>query len=551
MTDLLGHIGPKPPATGSRAACASQHPIVTDTMREILADGGNAADAAVAGALVQAVVQQFMSNHAGSVTFLFWEASTGKAYQLDSEGTLVPDLPPYKPVPDGVGGYAGGRAPMACVPGFMPGLKAIYERFCTKPWAELCAPAVYWAENGYPVNSFELYMLAKTVDFYLWSESGRRHFTPDGFLPEVGQTFRSEALARTMRRLQEEGPDYFITGGWARSLVRLAEEHGWPLKLHHLSAIPPRWTEPLRYTHRDYQVVQLAPPQRQGVYTAFILGVLKHLDLPAHGHYSRSPLALYYMAHVLRRAEFEMGMLHDPHIAAVPVDTWLSEDYQRHVANIISGSLPKVDLTRHVELTSPPNAARAMGLGADPQPPPGSCELSIVDSHGNWAQMMHTLQGGGIPGEVLEGVPMVGSHSLMHMKSWLAGWLTGGGRARSLIGSAIVFRDGRPGFSLGSPGNVWCAGPQVMSNLMDYGMTPPEAVDMPRMLPLQDDYTLSIESRVPGSVVAGMARLGISLRPMPRYDYRMGSFQMCWQDADGTLHAMADARRAGTAAALD
>jgi gamma-glutamyltranspeptidase/glutathione hydrolase len=121
---------------------------------------------------------------------------------------------------------------------------------------------------------------------------------------------------------------------------------------------------------------------------------------------------------------------------------------------------------------------------------------------------------------------------------------------RSVIGNTMVLREGKPWLSLGTPGNVHCTVPQVLANILDYGMDPYTAIDQPRMLPLEDDYTLPIESRLPSKVVAELAALGIRVKPLPEYDYHMGSFQMSWRDADGRLHATADPRRAGCAAAL-
>ena len=102
--------------------------------------------------------------------------------------------------------------------------------------------------------------------------SGRELFTPDGFLPEVGQTFVTPALAETLSCLAEEGPEYFTTGDWAKHFVAEANHMGWPISMSDMTAIPPRWQEPMRYTHRENEIVQFGPPERTGVFTAFVLG---------------------------------------------------------------------------------------------------------------------------------------------------------------------------------------------------------------------------------------------------------------------------------------
>ncbi len=547
---VLSRPGPKPVARGLRAVASSSHPIVTETMLAVMRAGGNAVDAAIAGCMVQPVVQPEMTNHTGTVTFLYWEAKTGKAYQLESAGTLVPGLAPFRPLP-AVGGLSTAPTPpCACVPGFMPGMKAIHQRFATRKWADLCEPAVRWATDGAPVHTFQYGVLEEERPSNTYFPSGRDFFLPGGFTPAVGETFRSAALAETMRRVQKEGPDDFITGEWARRFVAEGNRLGWPVKLEHLAASLGRWIEPLRWKHRGHEVLQLAPPERVGVFSAMVLGILEALDTRAAGPVSRSADGLYAMASALRWAEFELGYLHDPEVFDCPVDVWLSPDHHRAIARIIGGSRPRTDLTEHLRVTAGNPALAAVGLPTAAArknlPVTGSCELSIVDPDGNWVQMMNTLQSGGIPGVVIDGVPMVGSHASADMSASIAGWFAGGARLRLPIGNTIVLRDGKPWLSLGTPGNVHVTIPQVLSYILDHGMSPEEAVDAPRMLPIRNDYVVEVESRLPEPVVAGVAKLGVQVAPLSPYDWHMGSFQLSWRDEKG-LNSLSDPRRAGRA----
>jgi gamma-glutamyltranspeptidase/glutathione hydrolase len=292
------------------------------------------------------------------------------------------------------------------------------------------------------------------------------------------------------------------------------------------------------------------------VYCAIVLGILDELGITSIGHYTESAEALYYFAHALRRAAYETGFLNDPKLFGDPTPTLMSRDFHRMLASTLRTSRPSIDLTKHVSLTAGPTALVQAGLpSAAPsssasKQPAGSCELSIVDTEGNWVQMMNTLQSGGIPGEVVDGVPMVGSHAMSGMGSAIAGWFTGGGRMRSVMSNTIVLRDGVPWLSLGSPGNVHCTVPQVLSNILDYGMDPYVAEDTPRMLPFDDSYKISIESRVSPTIVSDLARMGVLVDPLPRYDYHMGSYQMSWRSDDGVLHSTTGPRRSGQAGAL-
>ncbi len=150
--DLQRYIvdpGPRAPVTGLKAAVTTDSAIVTETMVKVLAAGGGAVDAGIAGAMVQAAVEPFMTNHAGLVTFLYYEAGTGRTYQLDSLGAHPSGLAPFRPVPPSVGSYAF-MPPSGIIPGFMPGLKAIHARFGTRPWAALCEDAVAWPSGDTP-----------------------------------------------------------------------------------------------------------------------------------------------------------------------------------------------------------------------------------------------------------------------------------------------------------------------------------------------------------------------------------------------------------------
>jgi gamma-glutamyltranspeptidase/glutathione hydrolase len=377
--------------------------------------------------------------------------------------------------------------------------------------------------------------------------------------PSVGEAWKNPALAKTLRHLADEGPEYFTKGEWAKHFVEAGNRLGWQIKLEDLSSNPPRWGDPLRWNYKDHEIVQLAPPERQGLFCNMVLGILKHLDIASLGHYTESAESLYYMAQALRRAEFELGQLHDPEFFGVPVDVWMSDEYHAHLAKILRTARPKpgVDLTRHVELTSAKADLQAFGWysgGPDPKPktPAGSCELTCVDAQGNWVQMMDTLQSGGIPGIVVDGVPMIGSHAGFDMTNGIAGWLgLPGSRLRSVIGNTIVLKNGKPVLSMGTPGNVHCTIPQMLSSVLDYGKDPYEAAVLPRMLPMRDDYTVEIETRIPERVLRDLVKLGAKLKPLPPYDFHMGSFQQAWRDpGTGLLSAASDPRRAGVAGGL-
>jgi gamma-glutamyltranspeptidase/glutathione hydrolase len=502
-----------------------------------------------------------MTNHTGTVTLLYWEAATKTLHQLDSVGTMPADLPPCRPIPP-FGQSYGAFPPTACIPGFMPGMKAMFERFASKPWSELCADAVRWAESGHEVSSFEYSVNLWGLDFTTYTPSGRQFYMGQGHLPVVGEIFRSEALAETMAKVRDAGPDYMISGPWSDKFIETANRIGWPIRKEHMTATPPRWVEPVRFKLRDVEIVGLAAPQRQGVHTAFMMGILDALRLDQYDFGSAHHL--YLMAQALRWVERDTNYINDPEFYGSPSKTLLDPSYHRHVAQIIESTLPKVDLTRHVKLTSPDVAFRgavpltAPGLpAAKPedtrqQQPPGSCELSVVDAQGNWVQMMNTLQGGGIPGHVIDGVPMVGAHVTFGAAGTpIDAKLYPGYRMRSIMGHTFVLKNGEPVFSLGTPGRPNCTVAQVLANYIFFGMSPPEAVDAVRILPLSEDGVVVAEDRVSTKTAHDLFAMGIPLRVVHASDWHMGSFQICWRDEGKPgVNTYADPRRCGYATGI-
>jgi gamma-glutamyltranspeptidase/glutathione hydrolase len=561
MEHYLIDPGPKTPVTGLKAAVTTDSAIVTETMLKVLKAGGNAADAGIAGAMVQAAVEPFMTNHAGLITFLYYEAKTGKMHQLDSLGAHPSGLSPFRPVPPSVGSYAA-MPPSAIIPGFMPGLKAIHEKFGSKPWGELCEDAVEWSEKGHPVSTFEFGVNLFGEKFITYFPEGRDFYQPKGFFPNVGDVFVPPGMAKTMRGVAEQGPDYMITGPWAEAFVKRGNAMGWNVTMEHMTETPPRWVEPIRYKHHEYEIVSLGPPQAQGLFIAMVMGVLKHLGI--RDMKPGSADHIWAMGHALRQGTRHWEYCLDPTIYGVPTDELLDDGYHAHIAKMIRISRPKVDLSEHIRLSGDSASGGDMmsamfGGGGRPRTgksksdqPTGSCELAVVDSEGNWVQMMDTLQGSGIPGQVVGGVPMVGSHATFgNLMSSMDSTLVKGAKSRCIIGNTMVLKDGKPILSAGSPGNVHCTVPQVLTYALDFKLDPYAAVDAPRMLPMGENRGVTIEDRLPEGTVEGLYKLGSRVSVVNGYDWHMGSFSVIAKDEKtGEYTAVADPRRCAKADGL-
>ena len=524
-------------------------------MLKVLRNGGNAVDAAIAGCLVQAAIEPYQSNHTGTVSFLYFEAKSRTFHQLDSTGTFPGGLAPFRPRGGGEG-TTGGRLSTgpasACIPGFMPGMKAMFERFASRPWASLCEDAIRWAEEGHPVSSVEYGSYSQQLDGLSYFPESRRFYLPNGHLVPVGERFASKDMAQTLRRVAAEGPDHMISGGWADTFVQVANAMGWKISKAHMTETPPRWLEPLRFRHHEYEVVGLAAPQQQGIFCAIVLGILRHLNVRAVG--PQSAEHLFYMSHALRWALYHCGYLGDPVVADYGFDALLDDRLHASIARLIRGLRPKIDLTEHVRLTRSPSGGAGLPTGAASTSTgrPSTCELAIVDRAGNWVQMTHTLQSGGIPGMVIGGIPMSGSNSLFTgISGDMDSKLVAGTRMRRSLGSTFVLREGNPVYSLGTPGNVYFTIPQVLTNLLDFNLEPYAAIEAPRLEPMGENGSITVEDRIGSQTVTGLRASGVGVQVAPPYQWEMGAFQMCFRDPrTGELGATTDPRRCGVAAGI-
>ncbi|MCX6655234.1 MAG: gamma-glutamyltransferase [Candidatus Bathyarchaeota archaeon] len=543
MPTSMPRQGPKPVACGNKVMVSSSHPTVTKVMVDVLEAGGNAVDAAVAGSLVQPVYEPHMTNHAGTVAALLWVGDEGRAYFVDACAELPSGLRPFHPNP-----YAASNA--ACIPGFMPGLASMLDRFGTMSWRELCEPAVKAAREGPIVTPWQYGYFHASLAYRTYFPSSRSFFCPDGFLVPAGERWEVPELARTLERLRDEGPEYFTKGGWAKRLVEEGTRLGWGITLEQVASFEAMWHKPIIFRYGEDEILGMPPPQRGGLYAGLIMGVLEEFDIEKMGHYTESADTLKLIAWALARAHAEKGLMHDPQFYNVPVDVLLSKEYHRIIAALYRGSKPRVDLSDWLRL-SLSKASLEAGLPVGERKPHDSCELSVVDAEGNWVQMMNTGNGGGIPGLVIDGVN--GGGTAINTSDVTGTGRFGtvvepGARTRHAIASTMVLRDGVPWLSLGSPGDCIFTVPVTLINILEYKMSPYAAVDAPRFWPLGEDGSLEVENRICKRVVEDLLRLGVVVKPAGEYDWRMGSIQLVWRDRSSEkLYGVADPRRLGKA----
>ena len=543
----LPEQGPKTLATASRAMVSTSHPSVTQAALDVLRSGGNAVDAMLTAMPLQHVVEPQMSTIAGGFAMLYWEAATGTSYLLNAEL----DHPQGAPLPRG---YPASEREVAetsgqriAVPGTVAGMKAAADRFGTRSWDSYFGPAIAAAEEGFPMYSFLYGEMAVGFERLTHFESGRDRYTPDGFLPPVGTTYRQPNLAATLRRIAEpDGADWFRRGEFAREFVDAVRETGGHMSVDDLVGYDVRWDDPVRYRFGADDLLGGYPPVNGGLYTGFVLGVLERVGLDPSKPWIDSPDAMTTIARILAAADELIGLYcQDPKAIDVPVGLILSPEYLDMRARMLNSSVPHADLS----------SGRGSGESTRPDPhAPGSTDsnhIVIVDEAGNWLTMLHTVYGSPFgTGLVVRGVGVNSGNGF-------AGLPIGPGRRIiTPLTPVLVLRDGQPWLGVGTPGTANQTIALLLVNILHYGMSLDEAIDAPRfrMLPAEgmrrgwDVGRLAHEDRIPAGTLEGIARMGIETHSLGRYNWHSGSVQAVQRDlSTGMLTGATDPRRAGKA----
>ncbi len=526
--------GPKATAVGEHGMVSTQ--LVSSTLAAVavLEDGGNAVDAALTALFLQQVNDYHMVFLFGSMSALYYDAATEKVYALNA----IAGRPLASRVEKG--------DPMqVAIGGTVRGSEALGQRFGSRPWASYFEPAIAAAQEGAIVTSFMYGLNFALFDFGFLgdlrdNEEARRFYMPEGHLVGVGQRWHMPALAETLRQVAGQGADYMYTGEWGRKFVTEATKRGHGVSNEDMAAYRAEWSEPTRFVYRGHEIWGSPPPDYGGLEISANLNVLSNFDLASMGHYSESVQTLEVMARTFDRTSAEIGRsVRDPLSWKIPDRVLLSEEYGRLGAEWVRETMPRIDLSPTEEAGSS-GVSSGAGSGGDGsgRGELGSDHIVVVDRHGNWLSMLHTIHGGA-PGVFVDGVRATGSE--------FGGRTVGEGRRLVLPISAIMLaRDGKPWLAMGTPGNPPQPVTEVLVNILDFGMEPAAAADAPRFWAFDENETIRIEARLADGMEEGLAARGLSITDLGDYNYHTGSMQIVWRDEQGLLHGSTDARRLGS-----
>lgn len=536
-------------AIGAHAAVVSVEGHATQIGLEVMRDGGNAIDAAIAVGLALAVTHPQAGNLGGGGFMVIYLADEDRFTTLDfremAPGAATAELylgDDGRPVRGA--NYVGWKA--VGVPGTVAGFQAAHERWGRLQWSRLVEPAARLARDGFPVDPYLAASFARVAPtFQRYPGSADAFLHRDGSPYAAGERLRQPDLAWSLETIAEGGADAFYRGPIAERLVAAMEANGGLITAEDLAAYHPVEREPIRGSYRGWEVVSMGPPSSGGVALVEMLNLLEHFDLGALG--PESPELVHRMTEVMRQAYYDRARwLGDADFAEVPVGRLTSKEYAAEIATAVAS----------------PQARSSREVGADiltPEESPETTHYSVVDGHGNAVSTTYTIEAGFGAKVVAPGTGFLLNNEMGDFNEWPgvtdergnvgtpANLIEARKRPLSSMTPTILARDGKPVALVGSPGGKTIINTvlRLVVNLVDFEMNLPDAVAAPRFHHQWMPDALRLEEGFPEPVREALRGLG--------HDVSAGRIQgdvhAIWLYADGARLAVADRRRSGAAAA--
>lgn len=523
----------RPLITGRHGVVTSLNPLSSMAGMKILMKGGNAFDAAIATAIATTVVDPQDSSIGGHGFATIYVAKDRQVRALNYYGT-APGAATVETLKGKA--YADGYL-SSPVPSDLKGYEVLHKAYGSLPWSEVLEPAIDLAENGFAATK-EFVAVLSMEEPHMNYPSTRRVFFPNGRAPRVGEIFRQPDLARTLRRVAQEGADAFYKGGIARKIADFYHANGGLISYEDLARYQAKWVDPISTTYRGYTVFT-QPPNSSGIAILIQLNLLEAYDLKALGH--NSPRYLHLIGEVQRLAIADRNRyVADPAFVSVPIARLVSKEYAAERRKLISmdKTMPAV----------PPPASLG---GPDRQ---NTSHLTVVDAAGNMASMTQTLGSWYGSGVVAADTGVLFSNEMRHLHTDpdSPSKVAPGRRPRSNQSPLIVLKNGQPVMAIGTPGSdgIWQRLPQILVNIFDFGMDIQEAIAEPRMIygGYQETGTdlppvFAVEDRIPAGTASALESMGYKIKLIPSDD---GCVNGIMRDpATGFLYGGADPRRLG------
>ena len=518
--------------------CSSQ-PLATQVGLDILKAGGNAVDAAIAVNAMLGLVEPTGCGIGGDLFAIVWNAEEGKLYGLNASGRSPKSLdieyfreqgmekiPAFGPIP-------------VSVPGAVDGWFELHKQFGSQSMETILAPAINYAENGFPVTELIGYYLQGTSRRFKDYPNFESTYMPGGKALEKGDVFKNPQLANTYSILAKEGRDAFYKGSIARTIADFIKEQGGFLAYEDLESHTSEWVEPLSCNYRGYDVWEL-PPNGQGTAALQILNIMENFDVRSMGFGSSEYIHHFTEAKKIAfedRAKFYS----DPAFNELPIEALISESYAKERAAEIGARAKRSYDAYELEQGN-------------------TIYLTVADKWGNMVSLIQSNYRGMGSGMVPPGLGFMlqDRGELFALEDGHYNVYEPEKRPFHTIIPAFITKDGKPLVSFGLMGGAMQpqGHAQIVINLVDFDMNLQEAGDAPRIRhsgssqptgeQMTDGGNLHLESGIDYEVIRALMRKGHKVS----FDLgSYGGYQAIMFDAEkGVYYGASESRKDGQAA---
>ncbi|HEY8568662.1 gamma-glutamyltransferase [Microbulbifer sp.] len=529
------------PVLATQGMAATSQPLATQVALDILKKGGSAVDAAIAANAVQGLMEPTGNGIGGDLFAIVWSAKDKKLHGLNASGRSPKSLP-FRYFADNNLDKIPAHGPLpVSVPGAVDGWFELHQKFGRLPMKELLAPAIQYANDGFPVTQLVAYYWNRSVPVLEKYPGFRETYMPDGRAPQEGEIFRNPRLAKTLQKIADGGRDAFYKGDIAQEIDRYMKANGGFLSFEDLAGHQSDWVEPVSTNYRGYDVWEL-PPNGQGIAALQILNILEGYDLAKLGRLSPEYVHLFTEAKKLAfedRAKYYA----DPAFNDLPVKELISKSYADKRRKLINRD----------------KAAKRYDAGTVALRHGDTIYLTTADRDGNMVSLIQSnyrgMGSGMTPGEL--GFILQDRGEMFSLKEGHFNQYQPGKRPFHTIIPAFVTKDGKPWLSFGVMGGATQPQmhAQVIINMVDFGLNVQEAGDAARILHtgssqptdelMEDGGYLSLEDGFPMETRRELVQMGHQVR-FESGPY--GGYQAILKDKNGVYHGASESRKDGQAA---
>ncbi|MEM6525450.1 MAG: gamma-glutamyltransferase [Bacteroidota bacterium] len=527
---------------GQNGMVATSHPLATQIGLDILKSGGNAIDAAIGANAALGLMEPTGCGIGGDLFAIVWDGKTKKLYGLNASGRSPQKLTleyfenqKMQKIP------SHGSLPVS-VPGAVDGWFELHNKFGSKPMTEILAPAIDYAEKGFPLTELIAWYMQRTIPFF--ESKGFPNIEDtyktqnNGRLPNEGEIYKNPYLAETYQKIANGGRDAFYKGDIAKTIGKFIKEQGGFLSAKDLAIHKSEWVEPVSINYRGYDVWEL-PPNGQGIAALQMLKILEGFDFSQIEFGSVEHLHLFTEAKKLAfedRAKYYADM----DFFDVPVERLLSDEYADERRKLIG--------------------ERASTYTAGEISAGETIYMTVADNEGTMVSLIQSNyrgMGSGMAPPKL-GFMLQDRGELFSLKRGQANTYESGKRPFHTIIPAFVTKNGKPYVSFGVMGGDFqpMGHTQIVMNLVDFGMNLQEAGDAPRWdhtggaSPMgrttQNTGTIRAESGISYKTIRGLMDKGHRIGTA-RGVY--GGYQaIMWNHENKVYHGASESRKDGQAA---